>query len=329
MISPREIVARAIEFRRPPRLPFWQHVAGFAPDDVCDCWEMDRAKAGWFFDRPLQDDWGCAWSRTEQKNMGQVTGHPIQDWSALKTYRPPDPRDAFYFERLEAEMEQAGDRYVVVTSHFNLIERVHLLHGFAETMMDLCGAPEKVERLVDMVLEWKLEHFDELHRRFGGRVHGLFLTDDWGTQEAPFISPQMFSEVFLPRYRRLADAIHAHGWHFIFHSCGKINELVPHMIEAGADVLNMQQPRCYGIEEIGRLFAGKVAFLTTVDIQATLPRGEDAAVREEAGLLVRHWSTSEGGLIVFNYGDPAALGVKPQTAEVMFDAFVRLMNYWA
>ena len=41
----REIVRRAVEFDTPPRLPFWQAVLDDIPQDVCDCWEMDRARA--------------------------------------------------------------------------------------------------------------------------------------------------------------------------------------------------------------------------------------------------------------------------------------------
>jgi len=327
-MTSREIVTRAIEFKQPPRLPFWQQAVDFAPNDVCGCWEMDRGRGGWFFDHPVVDDWGCGWAKTEQKNMGQVVHHPLREWPALATYRPPEPRDPWYFERLAGEIAQAGDRYVCVTSHFNLFERVHMLHGFAETLTDLYEEPEKVATLIDLVLDWKLAHFAELHRRYGDRVHGLFLTDDWGTQEAPMISPEMFREVFLPRYRRLTSAIHAHGWHVILHSCGRVNDLVPLFIEAGMNVLNMQQPRCYGIEELGRRFAGKVAFLTTVDIQATLPGGDPAAIRAEAELLVRHWSTPAGGLIVFNYGDREALGVPPGADETMFRAFNDLKEYW-
>ncbi len=84
----REIVARAIEFRTPPRLPFFQHEVADVPDDVCDCWEMDRAKAGWFFDHAAPDDWGCGWAVTDQKNMGQVVDHPLLDWYKLDAYRP-------------------------------------------------------------------------------------------------------------------------------------------------------------------------------------------------------------------------------------------------
>ena len=266
----REIVKRAIEFRTPPRLPFFQHEVQSVPDDVCDCWEMDRAKRGWFFNRVGEDDWGCGWAVTDAKNMGQVVHHPLEDWAKLSTYRPPNPRDPFYFERLEKEMSDAGDRYVVVTCHFNLIERLHMLHGFSRTFEDLYLEPAKIEKTLDLILQFKVDLLDELDRRLGDRVDGLFLTDDWGTQEGTFISERLFEEFFLERYRRLVQAVHDHGWHFMLHSCGKINEFVPYFIEAGVDVLNMQQPRAYGIAEIGERFAGQACFLTTADIQATL-----------------------------------------------------------
>lgn len=320
----REIVKRAIEFRNPPRLPFWQHEVAEAPDDVCDIWEMDRAQAGWFFDHCAPDDWGCIWARTETKNMGQVVGHPLADWSALDHYRPPDPRNPYYFERLEPLVDQAGDRYVAVTSHFNLIERFHMLRGFAAAMEDFYLEPQRAERLLDCILEFKLGLFEELHRRLGNRVDGLFLTDDWGTQRGPFVSQAVFDHFFAPRYRKLFEAIHGYGWHVILHSCGRINALVPRLIELGVDVLNMQQPRAYGLVEFGEQFRGRVCFLTTADIQATLPRGNAEEVREEVRLLVRHWSTPQGGLIVFNYGDPEALAVPPEMTRVMFDEFVRL-----
>ena len=107
-MNSRELVRRAIEFEKPERLPFWQHVFDDIPDDVCDCWEMDRGRNGWFFDNPVTDDWGCGWEKTEQKNMGQVVHHPLADWAALDTYVPPDPKDPFYFDRLEDELRAAS-----------------------------------------------------------------------------------------------------------------------------------------------------------------------------------------------------------------------------
>ncbi len=334
----REIVRRAIEFGTPPRLPFflggsWSDrlaavIKGF-PNDVCDCWEMDRQERGWFFDNPEPDDWGCLWAKTELKNMGQVVHHPLEQWSALAGYRPPNPRNPFYFARIDAGIADAEDRYVVLTSHFNLFERLHMLHGFERTLEDFYLEPEKMHRLIDMILQYKLEHLDEAARRFGDRCHGIFLTDDWGTQQNTLISKDLFREFFLDRYRQLFDAIHGHGWHVILHSCGRVNDFVPFFIEAGADVLNMQQPQAYGIEALGAAFAGKVCFLTTVDIQATLPGGDADAVRAEARQLIKHWSTPAGGFIVFNYGDSEGIGTTDRIAEVMFREFYDLRNHWA
>jgi hypothetical protein len=333
----REIVRKAIEFQTPPRLPFFlggswsdrlSSVIENFPNDVCDCWEMDRQERGWFFDNPAQDDWECQWERTDVKNMGQVIGHPLEDWSRLPSFVPPNPRNPFYFERVEDGIKDANDRYVVITSHFTLFERLHMLHGFARTLEDFYLDPEKIHRLLDMILEFKMEHLDEAARRFGERVHGVLLTDDWGTQNNTFVSTDVFREFFFGRYKQFFDSIHSHGWHVILHSCGKVNRFVPLFIDVGADVLNMQQPRAYGIKELGETFAGRVCFLTTVDIQATLPTGDPEAVRAEARALVENWSTPTGGFIVFNYGDSEAIGASDFIAEVMFREFYDLRNYW-
>jgi len=325
-VTSREIVRRAIEFRGPPRLPFWQHEVPEAPDDVADVWEMDRARAGWFFDNAAPDDWGCVWARTEVKNMGQVVVHPLADPAAVTKYRPPDPRDAFYFERVEPILLEARDRYVVVTCHFNLIERLHMLRGFARAMEDFYLDPDTNRVILDWILQFKLAQLDELHRRFPVGVDGIFLTDDWGTQQGPFVGKPVFDEFFAPRYAVLFQAIHDRGWHVILHSCGRINHLVPRFIGLGVDVLNMQQPRAYGLVEFGEEFKGKICFLTTVDIQSTLPRGGEEEVREEVRLLLRHWSTADGGFIVFNYGDPSGIGVRPEMTRVMFGEFVKWMR---
>ena len=326
-----EIVRRAIEFESPPRLPFWQHwshkMPGF-PDDVCNIWEMDRAQAGWFFDNAAPDDWGCQWGATDVKNMGQVTVHPLASWSGLDGYRPPDPLNPFYYERLGPLIDAAGDRYVAVTAHNLLFSRLHKLRGFAATMEDFYLQPERLERLLDMIVDFKVRQCDELHRQFGDRIHGLFVADDWGTQSGPFVSQKTFDDFFAPRYRAIFDAIHGCGWHVILHSCGRINLFVPALIELGVDVLNMQQSRSYGLVEFGDDFRGKVCFLATVDIQSTMPCGIEAEIREEARLLVRHWSTPRGGLIAFDYGHWEAVGVRPELPYLMFDEFARQMNYW-
>ncbi|MEN6452364.1 MAG: uroporphyrinogen decarboxylase family protein [Thermoguttaceae bacterium] len=327
----REIVRRAIRREDPPRLPFWQHwnhKLPWAPDDVCNIWEMDRQQAGWFFDTPGPDDWHCGWAATDIKNIGQVVDHPLREWSDLDRYRPPDPRNPFYYERLGPLLDEAGDRYVAITAHSLLFSRLHKLRGFVETMEDFYRSPDRVHRALDMIVDFKVQQCDELRRRFPGRVDALFVTDDWGTQQGVFVSPKIFDEFFAPRYRKIFNFIHDCGWHVILHSCGRINAFVPRLIELGVDVLNMQQTRNYGLIEFGEQFRGKVCFLATVDIQSTLPRGDEEQIREEARQIVRHWSTPQGGLIAFDYGDWPAINVKPESVAAMVDEFVKQQHYW-
>ena len=106
----------------------------------------------------------------------------------------------------------------------------------------------------------------------------------------------MFRHFFQKRYTELFRAIHAHGWDVILPAAtSRINTLVPSLVEAGVNVLNMQQPQTNGLVEFGKAWAGKVAFLTTTDIQKTLPTLDPKAVRAEARELVAHSSNAARG----------------------------------
>jgi uroporphyrinogen decarboxylase len=106
-----------------------------------------------------------------------------------------------------------------------------------------------------------------------------------------------------------------------------VNKAIPGLIEAGLDVINLQQPRGLGIEDIGRRFAGKICFETLCDIQKTLPRGNRREIRQEAELLLRCWGTPKGGFILGDYGDEKAIGAKPGTREFMMQTFRRIDPY--
>ncbi|GAG34542.1 unnamed protein product, partial [marine sediment metagenome] len=223
----RELVRRAIEFKGPERLPFIQHITPDVPDDVMESFEIDRAKGGWFLDHPALDDWGCVWERAQDsitRDIGQVVYSPLEEnWAAFDSYMPPDPGDDFYYERIPPLLEEAGERYVMLSSIMTLHERHRFLRGFENALMDYQLEPDKTHNLLDMILEFRVRQFQEINRRFGGRVDGLFLTEDWGTQEAPFVAIDVFEEFYRERYKVMADAAHDNGLHTILHSCGKVN----------------------------------------------------------------------------------------------------------
>jgi hypothetical protein len=147
------------------------------------------------------------------------------------------------------------------------------------------------------------------------------MTDDWGTQKAAFISRDLWYDFFLPRYKRLFDLMHAGGQDVWVHSCGKVNEIIEGLIDAGCDVVNLQQPRALGIEEIGRRYRGRITFESLADIQATLPSGTRERIRDDARALAEHWMLPEGGFVLSDYGDDRAIGAGPDAKLTMYRAF--------
>ncbi|MBN1459076.1 MAG: hypothetical protein JXA57_06035 [Armatimonadetes bacterium] len=319
-----EIVRRAIEFERPERIPI-----RFAALGVDDTYGVAVGRpADWQASPPNADEWGCVWETPPEAsgivNMGQPTGHPLSSLDQMGELAWPDPTDETRYEVTARELEGAGDKYVISGCGFTFFERMHFLLSMPELFVEMHQRPEKVHEFAERVIAYPIGIAHEFGKRFRGRLHGFSMTDDWGTQQAAFLSLPMWREFFKDRYRRLFDAIHDAGMHAWMHSCGHINEVIGEWIDCGLDVINLQQPRNLGIEEIGRRYRGRICFESLCDIQATLPRGDVQAIREEAALLLEQWATPAGGFILSDYGDGAAIGVPDEVKRIMLDAFIEL-----
>jgi len=315
-----ENVKRAIEFNTPERLP-----CEFPSLGVSDLHYLNwnQIGTGNNLERETYDEWGCLWVRTEVANMGQVKGHPLCDWEHLESFKWPDPDDARFYEDMEKRFEGSEGKYVLTSIFMLLFERLHSLRGFENTLEDLYLEKEKIEMLADRIVDFDIRVIENISNRFPGRIHGLNFSDDWGTELDTFINPIMWDEFFKPRYKKIFDAAKHAGWHLWMHSCGKINKIMDGLIDIGVDVLNLQQPRALGIEDIGNRFAGRVCFSSVCDIQRTLPFKDKKEIEEEALLLLNNWGTDKGGFILCDYGDGNAIGVSQDKKNAMFDAFMR------
>ena len=138
VMSSYEVVKRAIRFETPDRLPLSFPSLGLN-DFHGVGWNQigtgDRAQ------RATLDEWGCTWVRSEMSNMGQVKGHPLEEWDALAHYRWPDPDDPAFYTGMEAKFAGAEGKYIRTSIFMLLFERMHSLHGFQNTLADpLSGA---------------------------------------------------------------------------------------------------------------------------------------------------------------------------------------------
>jgi uroporphyrinogen decarboxylase len=326
-MTPKEVVRAAVRFQKPDRLPVEMETLGYS-----DChWVGFYRDSEWRQRGEGLDEWGCRWVHTEVPTMGQPLGHPLKDIARVADYPFPDPYAPAVYEYIERELAAAEsqDKYVVVSQFMVLFERMHALVGFENLLVYLYTEPEAMAVLADRLVEYDIAEINRAGELFGDRIHCFGGTDDWGTQQAIFISPAKWREFFLPRYRRIWSAAHAWGWDVKLHSCGRVNDAIPLMREAGLDMINLQQPRALGIEEVGAKYAGTICFETLADIQHTLPTGDAKAINDDAEMLLAHWATPDGGFVLSDYGDGAAIGVPAETKRVMVDAFLSRDPYIA
>jgi len=318
MMTSYEVVKRAIHFQDPERLPL--RFDTLRLNDTHNV-PTNAIGTGDHAKRETYDEWQCLWVRSEVANMGQVKGHPLEDWDALARYRWPDSDDPAYYEGMEERFAGSEGKYVTTGIFMLLFERMHTLRGMANVLTELYTDRGRMEFLADRIVAFDLAVIRNIGQRFPGRIHGFGFTDDWGSEQATFVSPRMWCDFFQPRYAAIFEAAHAQGWDVWMHSCGKVNEIIGPLIEIGLDVINLQQPRALGIEEIGGQFAGKICFESLCDIQATLPFRGAEEIEEEARLLLERWGTPHGGFILSDYGDGEAIGVPLWKKEAMLAAF--------
>lgn len=325
-MTSREVVIAAVEFKKPQRLAI--HGYGEFSDTM---WiQSAPVKPPQVADDPTFDQWLCRWGKTEAANMGQVKGHPLEDLAGMKDFPWPDandPRRYTHLPKLLAEIDAdpaRRDKYAMTGIFMFLWERMQALHGFENCMIDLMDDTPQIHELADRITDYNITLIRGMHRACGSHIQSLNWSEDWGTQISLHISPDLWRKFFFPRYQKLFKAVHECGWHTWMHSCGKINQAIPGLIEAGLDVVNMQQPLTNGIDEIGGQFAGKICFESLSDIQRTLPGGDHKTIEAEAEKLMHTWGTSAGGFVLGDYGDNDAIGAKPADKQFMLDTFRRL-----
>lgn len=114
-----------------------------------------------------------------------------------------------------------------------------------------------------------------------GNPDGAFIYEDLGFNKGLFCSPAMYRELVMPYHAELFAFFHDRGMPVIVHSCGKVTEAVPHLIEAGMDCLQpMEAKTGMHVVELAKEFGDRLSFMGNIDVRA-LESGDKAAIEQE------------------------------------------------
>ncbi len=313
--SRKERVLRAIKFERPSRIPIWYWNRDKELGDVYG-FELFPYKGG----EVSVSEWGYTWENLGDGTLGQPKKPVIKTWEDSNAYIPPDPEKLERFSGVEEFQLEAGDRYRTVEMGITGFNTYAFLRGFENALVDLklettnaCVLLDRIFSVETAVIQHAAEYgFDGVH-----------FADDWGTQKGLIIHPDLWREIFKPRYKEQFDMVHELGMHVWFHCCGNITEIVPDFHEIGVDVMNISQPNVVDIEEIGRRLRGKQCFMVPISYQTVSINGTPEEIRSEARRLYRALGTPSGGFIgyVEEYG---VMGMSEKNYRICAEVFSHL-----
>ena len=128
------------------------------------------------------------------------------------------------------------DRVLMLMVFTSFFERLISMVDMENALVAMIDPDEQpaVHRLYDRLADY----YDELFDYFAEYYHPdlIYFHDDWGSQRAPLFSLETIEKMIVPYMKRVVESAHRHGFVFELHSCGKIEPLVPAMIECGMDM---------------------------------------------------------------------------------------------
>lgn len=308
----RERVYAALNHERPDRAPrnLWAlpYVCLFRPEELdelqrkfpsditvsqispgSDNGDLDRVSGVGAY----TDEWGSVWEVAEPGVIGEVKQPALADWSALDAWQPPwDLIRKQDLSHVNRECE-ASDNFMLSSAIARPFERLQFLRGTEDALIDLaCGASE-VFKLIERIHEFYMEDAKAWSET---NVDGIFFMDDWGSNQALLINPELWRKVFKPLYRDYCDVIRGAGKKVFFHSDGHIEAIYPDLIEIGVDAINSQL-FCMDIEGLAERHRGEITFWGEIDRQQVLPFGSPDDVRAAVRRVRRALDRGHGGVI--------------------------------
>jgi len=213
-----------------------------------------------------------------------------------------------------------------------LVPAINLKHpkgirGVEEWYISTLIREDYVREVYDRQTDIAIETLKLLHLAIGCKIDVVFTCGtDFGTQNSTFCSPETFDSLWLPYYRKVNDWIHQNtNWKTFKHSCGAVEPLMKHFIEAGFDIINPVQINASGMDprKLKKEYGDKLVFWGGgVDTQGAFAFGTPAQVKDQVKLQCEIFNNNGG--FVFNTVHNIQANVPFENVVAMLEALKEL-----
>lgn len=259
-------------------------------------------------------------------HWGQALSHPMAGFETVaevEAYPFPDPKD-WDTRYTPEEIEKARNYCLIGGTWAPFFHDSTELMGMEKFFVEMYCNPS----LVEAVIERCFEFYYELDRRTFADNPGLtdmyFIGNDFGSQRALLMSPDMWRRFYKPYVAKLIAQAKKAGCVTAVHSCGDIHEIIPDFIEIGVDAINPIQVNAENMspEALIKEYRDDVVFFGGIDENEILQFGSEQEVRDETRRIIDVLG-AYGRYIVAASHDYILPEIPAQNVIAMFDEAVK------
>jgi len=222
----------------------------------------------------------------------------ITDPGELKKFNFPSA-DWFDYSSVENDCDKLSDYVICIDKAGpDFIANISNVRGLDNVFMDIATKNPVYLKLMEIEFEYRYELTRRTLEAGKGKIDVVHFADDLGSQDSPFIRAETFRDLFAGYYSKIFELAHKHDARTMMHSCGSVHKLIPDLIDAGLDILDVVQTsaRDMEIDRLAKDFGKDICFCGTMDVQQVLLNKTPIEIEEE--VKMREDLFPEGGLIL-------------------------------
>lgn len=218
----------------------------------------------------------------------------ITSWEDFERFPWPNADDIDYSQYDEVRLWLPTEMKVLATFG-HIFTTTWQLMGFEHFCTSLYMEMDLVREIILRICNETMKIMDRVLSF--STVGAMCFQDDIAYTNGLMVSPDMLRELFFPLLSQIADVCHARGRPLIYHSDGKLDQVLPDIVKANIDAIQAIEPKCMDIVAIKREYGEQLALMGNLDLGYTLTRGAPEEVEVEVKRLIKYVAPG-GGLLL-------------------------------
>lgn len=207
----------------------------------------------------------------------------IRSWEDLPKLRegpsaPPSIEQQI--KKVQEALDAVKGLNIAVGVHLrSVICNTYSVMGFANFSKKLFTDRKLVEAVMDEFLNYSVKMAEAVSKL---DIDFFFFDDDIADSHGTILPPRLIEELWIPRSEMILKPIKRKNIPVLYHCCGKLDDVIPMIIEMGIKAIHPIQPSCNDIYAIKKKYGDEICLMGNIDIAGVLAFGTPREVIKDA-----------------------------------------------